>query len=78
LFVIDFDTVDLYQEWHALFASSFDATVSARTRKGFHIYYVRTPLCDELDLGDGPVGSVRDAKVRCIVHYEWYLTISKG
>ena len=57
LLVIDFDDMALYEEWHALFASSFDATVAAKTRKGMHVFYKRTPLCDELQLTDGPLGS---------------------
>jgi len=59
VFVVDFDDEAVYEAWRRDgFAADFDATVLARTRKGYHAWFRRTPLCDELSLTDGPVGSV--------------------
>ena len=57
LFVVDFDEEATYHEWHAQFGAAFDDTVLAKTRKGFHVWFKRTPLCDALGLRDGPVGT---------------------
>ena len=56
--MVDFDDEAVYEAWRRDgFAADFDASVLARTRKGYHAWFRRTPLCDELDLTDGPVGS---------------------
>lgn len=55
---MDFDDEETYNAWHADFAETFDRTVMAKTRKGFHVWLKRTPLCDALGLRDGPVGTL--------------------
>lgn len=58
---VDFDSEDVYQELRSLgFGEAFDATVLARTKKGYHVWWRRTPLCDELNLTDGPTGGERN------------------
>ena len=58
IFVIDFDTEELFEEWYPDFKETFDRTAMAKTRKGYHVWLRRTPLCDELNLHDGPMGNV--------------------
>lgn len=61
VFVVDFDDVGVYESWReGGFAAEFDNTVLAKTRKGFHVWFKRTALCDELGLNDGPVGTFVD------------------
>jgi hypothetical protein len=63
LLVVDFDDEATYEAWRAEgFAAEFDATVLAKTRKGYHVWLRRTPLCDELGLNDGPLGTYVDAE----------------
>jgi len=65
--VIDFDDVTTYDAWRADgLGSVFDATVLAKTRKGFHVWFRRSALCDQLDLFDGPTGFRIDADGRKI------------
>jgi len=66
LFIIDYDELAVYEQYRADgFAEAFDSTAMARTRKGFHVWFKRTPLCDELEMTDGPVGSsMKDGVLR--------------
>jgi hypothetical protein len=60
--VIDFDDVASYHTLRSKgFGQAFDTTVLARTRKGFHVWFRRTPLCEELGFYDGPMGFFTDA-----------------
>jgi hypothetical protein len=60
LFIVDFDTQEAYDTWRLLAPAAFDATVTVRTRKGVHAWFMRTPECDELGVFDGPLGFVTD------------------
>jgi hypothetical protein len=56
LMVIDFDTVEIYNEWHAAFKELFDATALVETKHGYHVYLKRSAYCNEKRLHDGPIG----------------------
>lgn len=80
--VLDFDHLDaedgegtrIMQLFYSLAPNEFAATVTAKTGHGRHVYFMRTPLCNQLDLYDGPLGvrkavggeAVRDAKGRAV------------
>lgn len=53
---VDFDTIEMFNEWYPLFKDDFDRTALCRTRHGFHVWFKRTPLCDELEITDGNIG----------------------
>jgi hypothetical protein len=62
LIVIDFDDTSGYEEMRAAgYAEFFDSTAMAKTRKGFHVFGLRTPLCDELELYDGPLYTYKES-----------------
>jgi hypothetical protein len=56
LFVVDFDTHEEFQKWSAEFRDVFEATVLCKTRKGFHVWFLRSQLTDTLAMTDGPCG----------------------
>ena len=60
LFIIDFDTIDVYEEWRLLAPLEFDTTVTVKTRKGYHLWFMRTPICDEMMVYDGPLGFITE------------------
>jgi hypothetical protein len=51
MIVLDFDDAQEAQRWEAQYAI-LHACPLAKTRKGFHYYLSRTPLCDDLELYD--------------------------
>ena len=51
LFVLDFDHKDIYDWFEARFPRP-EHSALVKTSRGFHVYYRRTPLCDELELTD--------------------------
>ena len=60
VFVVDFDDQASYDAWYARFKDVFDSTVLCKTRKGHHVWFYRTPACDDASLTDGPLGFARN------------------
>ena len=56
IFVVDFDDQTSYDTWYARFKDAFDSTVLCKTRKGWHVWFYRTPACEDASLTDGPLG----------------------
>ena len=52
MIVLDFDQIDLYKEMVVMFPD-LQRTVRESTRKGMHIFFLRTTLAEELQLLDG-------------------------
>jgi hypothetical protein len=52
MMVLDFDTNELYDKLVVKFPE-MEQTVRERTRQGMHIFFMRTPLVEELSLLDG-------------------------
>lgn len=52
MMVLDFDSSELYDKVVAKFPE-MEQTVRERTKKGMHIFFMRTPLVEELSLLDG-------------------------
>ena len=61
LAVIDLDTLEEVSRWESEWPVLNEVPMET-TSKGKHYFFLRTPLCDELGLTDGPLSRTADLK----------------
>ena len=61
LAVLDLDSLEEVYQWETEW-SVLNNVPMETTSKGKHYFFMRTPLCDELRLKDGPLSKTADFK----------------